>query len=86
MYDWGYKRGNSRQNVRRTVCVVVANQCLVHVGIATAWFRLPKWFTVYGILTEEKHSSGPGAIEVRILGAMFLGGFAWVIYDAFFSR
>jgi hypothetical protein len=50
-----------------------------------AWFRLPKWFTVYGTLTEEKHSRGRGAIEVRILGAMFLGGFAWVIYGAFFS-
>ncbi len=49
-----------------------------------AWFRLPKWFTVYGRLREEKHSSGRGAIEVRILGAMLLGAFAWIIYDAFF--
>jgi hypothetical protein len=50
-----------------------------------AWFRRSRRLGVQGALTEEKYS-GRGAIEVRALGAVFLGGFAWVIYDMFFSH
>jgi hypothetical protein len=50
-----------------------------------AWFRWSRRLGIQGNLTEKKYS-GRGAIEVRVLGAVFLGGFAWVIYDMLFSH
>jgi len=50
------------------------------------WFKLAMWSGTQGVFTEEKHSSGRGAVDVRMLGAIFLGGFVWVVYDAWFSR
>ena len=46
-----------------------------------AWYRLPHWFRASGGLPEEKYGRGWGAIQVRLVGATFLGGIAWVIYD-----
>jgi hypothetical protein len=37
-----------------------------------AWFRLPSWLAFRGSLTEAKYGSGWGAIQVRLLGAIFL--------------
>jgi hypothetical protein len=47
-----------------------------------AWFRLPSWMLAKGTLTEKRYTSGWGAIEVRITGALTLGLIAWVVYDA----
>lgn len=46
-----------------------------------AWYRLPQWFRASGSLSEEKYSSGWGAIQVRIVGASFLAATAWILYD-----
>jgi hypothetical protein len=52
-----------------------------------AWFKLPAWLAASrGPLTPEKYSSGWGAVQVRLAGAVFLGTVIWVIYDMFFSR
>jgi hypothetical protein len=37
-----------------------------------AWFRLPSWLAFQGSLTEAKYGRGLGAIQVRLLGAIFL--------------
>jgi hypothetical protein len=50
-----------------------------------AWFRWSRRLGIQGALTEEKYS-GRRAIEIRALGVVFLGGFAWVIYDMLFSH
>ena len=47
-----------------------------------AWFRLPDWISGRGSLTEKRYGSGWGAIQVRLLGAIFVGVVFWVLYDA----
>jgi len=37
-------------------------------------------------LTEEKYSAGPASIEVRLLGAIFVGVVSWVVYDVLFRH
>ena len=49
------------------------------------WFKWSRRLGVQGAMTEERYSSR-GAIEVRALGAVFLGGIVWVIYDMLFSH
>jgi hypothetical protein len=51
-----------------------------------AWFGLPRWLRATGSMTEEKYSTGWGAIQVQITGALLLSVLGWVIYDMFFSR
>lgn len=46
-----------------------------------AWFRLPGWIRMQGSLTERKYATGSGAVELRLAGAAFLAGIAWVIYS-----
>jgi hypothetical protein len=70
-----------------SLCCVIA----LGVGLITnaifmlvsprAWYRLPWWFRASGGLTEEKYGSGWGAIQVRLLGAIFLVVIVWVLYD-----
>ncbi len=36
------------------------------------WFRLPGWISANARFTDERHSSGLGALQVRILGAVVL--------------
>jgi hypothetical protein len=42
-----------------------------------SWFRLARWTGVQG-------SHGRNSIAVRMLGALFLGVFAWISYDMLF--
>jgi hypothetical protein len=51
-----------------------------------AWFRLPSWIRASGSLTEQKYASGRGGIEVRCVGAVFLGIIGWVLYDSLINR
>jgi hypothetical protein len=46
-----------------------------------AWFRLPSWIKAQGTLTEKRYSTGWGAIQVRLTGAIMLSVIGWVIYD-----
>ena len=46
-----------------------------------AWFRLSDWLRAQGTLTEDKYTTGWGAIQVRLTGALTLAGIAWVLYD-----
>jgi hypothetical protein len=48
-----------------------------------AWFGLPRWLGLHGSFTKEKYSTGWGAIEVRLTGALTLAAIAWVLYDMF---
>ena len=36
------------------------------------WFRLPGWIRANARFTDERHGSGLGALQVRILGAVAL--------------
>ena len=47
------------------------------------FFSLPTWMSAKGSLTKERYASGFGAIQLRILGAVFAGFPLWVIYEIF---
>ena len=52
----------------------------------SAWFNLPEWFAPRGAhMTPEKYASG-WALEMRLLGVVFLGTPIWVVYDMFRPR
>jgi hypothetical protein len=48
-----------------------------------AWFRLPRWFRGSGGLSEKRYSSGSGAIQIRIVGAIGLAITGSMFYAAF---
>jgi hypothetical protein len=49
-----------------------------------AYFKLPSWLAPKGAhINEKRYGSGWGVIELRILGAIFVGVTVWVVYDAF---
>jgi uncharacterized protein YjeT (DUF2065 family) len=52
----------------------------------SAWFRLPEWFAPRSAhITPEKYASG-WALELRLLGVLFICTPIWVVYDMFRSR
>ena len=66
-------------------CLWMLINALFMASSPRAWFRLPRWLRAQGPLTEEKYTSGWGAIQVRIAGAALIGILAWAIRDVFFS-
>jgi hypothetical protein len=53
----------------------------------SAWFKLPEWFAPRSDrITPEKYSSGWGALELRLVGAVFFCTPIWAVYDPFRSR
>ena len=69
-----------------TVPTIMAINAVFMVASPRVWFRLPGWIKAQGSLTADKYSSGWGAIQVRITGALILGAIGWVLYDMFLSR
>ncbi len=63
-----------------TAVVMVINAGFM-LASPRAWFRLPAWLRAQGSLTEDKFSTGWGAIQIRLLGALILGTIVWVVYD-----
>lgn len=45
------------------------------------FFSLPSWMSAKGSLTKERYASGFGAIQLRLLGAVFAGFPLWLIYE-----
>jgi hypothetical protein len=64
------------------VGVVLVVNGLFMVLSPRAWFRLPSWIPGLGSLTEKRYGGGWGAIQVRLLGAIFVGVVFWVLYDS----
>ena len=51
-----------------------------------AWFRLPWWIEARGSLSEEKYTTGWGAISIRLTGAGFIAVIGYVLYDVLHRR
>src|SRR5205807_9367249 len=51
-----------------------------------AWFKYMRWTGGTGSFTVEQHTSGWGALYVRLMGATFLGVVGWVLYDMLFQH
>lgn len=63
-----------------TAIVMVINAAFMLASPRT-WFHLPNWLRTQGSLTEGRFSSGWGAVQIRLTGAIILGAIAWVTYD-----
>ena len=50
-----------------------------------AWFRLPRWLGLQGVLTRDRYGSGWGAIQVRVLGTIIIVIATWIPYGVLFS-
>jgi hypothetical protein len=68
------------------VGVLITINALYMLISPRAWFRLPSFLRFNGTLTEKKHAEGLGADKVRLLGAIFLTGIGWVLYDLFLTN
>ena len=44
------------------------------------FFALPRWLRAQGTLTESRYSSGFGALQLRLLGAILVGGIVWLLF------
>ena len=65
--------------------LVVTNGAFMLVS-PSAWFMLPGWFAPRSAhITPEKYACG-WALELRLVGLVFLGMPIWVVYDMFRSR
>jgi hypothetical protein len=49
------------------------------------WFRLPSWIRANARFTDEKRSTGLGAVQVRILGGVILLVLAIIVSAIAFS-
>ena len=68
-----------------TAVVMVINAAFMLASPRT-WFHLPAWLRAQGSLTEDRFSSGWGAVQIRLTGAAILGLIAWVLYDMLLKR
>jgi hypothetical protein len=68
-----------------TIAAIGANAVLMLIS-PRLWFRIPQWIRLSGSLTAEKFSSGSGAIQVRLLGAAFLGMLLWFMHGCLSSH
>ena len=59
---------------------VMINACVM-IWSPEAWFKLPRWLRLQGVLTIEQYGRGWGAAQLRILGAIILFTIFWVGYD-----
>jgi len=50
-----------------------------------AWLRLPELFPTAGAAFRERYGTEKTLIGIRMTGAIFFAGIAWVVYD-YFSR
>lgn len=62
-----------------TIAAVGGNAVIMLIS-PRVWFRIPPWIRFSGSLSAEKFSSGSGAIQVRLLGACFLGILFWFMH------
>ena len=47
----------------------------------TAWFALPGWLRLNGVMSAKKYGTGWGAIQVRVLGGIVLGTILWMAFS-----
>jgi hypothetical protein len=63
-----------------TVTIFLVNALYMFVS-PTAWFALPGWLRLQGVLSFERYGKGWGAVQVRALGGIILVTLAWVAFS-----
>jgi hypothetical protein len=65
------------------ITLTINSVCMLFVP--KVWLRLPQWLNSASSSFRERYASERGMIGIRMTGAVFLAGMAWVAYD-YFSR
>jgi len=68
-----------------TVAVMLVNAFYMVIS-PDAWFRLPRWLGLQGVLTRVRYGSGWGGLQVRILGGIIIATAIWIAYQLLFSN
>jgi hypothetical protein len=63
-----------------TVAIMVINAVYMLVA-PKAWFRLPRWLGLQGVLTSDRYGDGLGAIRIRVLGGVIIATVVWIASD-----
>ena len=67
-----------------TVTVMLVNAFYMVIS-PDAWFRLPRWLGLQGVLSRDRYGTAWGALQVRILGVIIIVTAAWIAYGLLFS-
>ena len=51
-----------------------------------AWFSLPRWLGLHGVLIFERYGNRWRELQIRILGVIIMGAVAWVVIELIRSR
>lgn len=60
-----------------TVTILLINAVYMVIS-PRAWFALPRWLGLQGVLTLERHGNRWGALQVRVLGAIVIATVGWI--------
>jgi hypothetical protein len=60
-----------------TAAIMLINALYMIISPA-AWFALPKWLRLQGVLTFDRYGAGWGGMQVRILGGIAFVTILWV--------
>ena len=63
-----------------TVTVMLVNAFYMLVS-PKAWFSLPGWLGLQGVMTKERYGTRWGALQVRALGALIIVSAAWIVVE-----
>ena len=63
-----------------TLVIMLINAVYMFIS-PRAWFALPGWLRLQGVLTVRKYGAGAGALQVRALGAIIIATMVWVLID-----
>jgi len=67
-----------------TVTVMLVNAFYMVIS-PDAWFKLPRWLGLQGVLTRDRYGSGWGGVQIRILGVIIIATSVWIAYELLFS-
>ena len=62
------------------VTVMIINALYMLVS-PRAWFGLPRWLGLQGVLTLDRHGSRGGALQVRVLGGIIIATVGWIAVE-----
>jgi hypothetical protein len=73
------------QGVFRVIGILLLGLLFLNAGMMLIspkkWFELPSWLRGSGTMTRVRYSSGRGAVEVRVLGGLFLTILGWACFN-----
>jgi len=63
-----------------TAAIILINAFYMVIS-PKAWFALPRWLGLRGVMTPERYGNRWGALQVRVLGAIVIVVAAWIAIE-----